>query len=105
MLVLEVCQHSVDPLGGHRHAAREPLEPPPGDLGAGGAEARGQRPGEQPAGTFTAFEFGNVGGEKIDYVLVQPATEVLHAEIVRLSQDRRYPSDHFPVVARIRLPN
>jgi endonuclease/exonuclease/phosphatase family metal-dependent hydrolase len=63
------------------------------------------RPDEQPAGTFTAFEFGTVGGEKIDYVLVQPGTEVQHAEIVRFSRDRRYPSDHFPVVARIRLPN
>ena len=63
------------------------------------------RPDEQPAGTFTAFEFGRIGGEKIDYVLVQPATEVLHADIVRFSRSQRYPSDHFPVVARVRLPD
>jgi endonuclease/exonuclease/phosphatase family metal-dependent hydrolase len=61
------------------------------------------RPDEQPAGTFTAFEFGKFDGEKIDYVFVQPGTEVQHAEIVRFNRDRRYPSDHFPVVARIRL--
>jgi endonuclease/exonuclease/phosphatase family metal-dependent hydrolase len=63
------------------------------------------RPDEQPAGTFTAFEFGNVGGEKIDYVLVPPGTEVQHADIVRFSRNRRYPSDHFPVVARVRFAN
>jgi endonuclease/exonuclease/phosphatase family metal-dependent hydrolase len=61
------------------------------------------RPDEQPAGTFTAFKFGNTAGDKIDYVFVQPGTEVQHAEIVRFSRNERYPSDHFPVVARVRL--
>jgi endonuclease/exonuclease/phosphatase family metal-dependent hydrolase len=54
-------------------------------------------------GTFTGFKFGNTQGEKIDYVLVQPETEVLAAEIVRTSKANRYPSDHFPVTARIRF--
>jgi endonuclease/exonuclease/phosphatase family metal-dependent hydrolase len=63
------------------------------------------RPAEQPAGTFTAFEFGKVEGDKIDYVLAQPGAEVQHAEIVRFSRGGRYPSDHFPVLARIRLPD
>ena len=62
------------------------------------------RPGEKNVGTFTAFKFGNVNREKIDYVLTQPRTEVLFAEIVRFSRDARYPSDHFPVVARIKFP-
>ena len=62
------------------------------------------RPKELTAGTFTAFKFGSVDGEKIDYVLTQPRTEVLFAEIVRYSQGQRYPSDHFPVVARITFP-
>ena len=61
------------------------------------------RPTEKPAGSFTGFKFGSVDGEKIDYVLAQPRTEVLSADIVRFSRDGRYPSDHFPVVARIRL--
>jgi endonuclease/exonuclease/phosphatase family metal-dependent hydrolase len=61
------------------------------------------RPDEQHVGTFTAFKFGSVDGEKIDYVLTQPRTEVLRAEIVRYSQGQRYPSDHFPVVARVRF--
>lgn len=55
------------------------------------------------AGTFSGFKFGNHGTDKIDYVLVQPGTEVMAAEIVRSSRDNRYPSDHFPVTARVRL--
>ena len=55
-------------------------------------------------GTFTGFKFGATDGDKIDYVLVQPGTEVLAADIVRTSRNERYPSDHFPVVARVRLP-
>ncbi len=53
-------------------------------------------------GTFTAFKFGETTGAKIDYVLVQPGTQVLAADILRTSRDGRYPSDHFPVTARIR---
>jgi endonuclease/exonuclease/phosphatase family metal-dependent hydrolase len=58
---------------------------------------------EQTVGTFTGFKFGNTAGEKIDYVLVQPGTEVMHADIIRSSREQRYPSDHFPVVARVRF--
>jgi endonuclease/exonuclease/phosphatase family metal-dependent hydrolase len=61
------------------------------------------RPQETTVGTFTGFKFGNVDSEKIDYILVQPGTEVMHADIVRFTRDQRYPSDHFPVVARVRL--
>ena len=60
-------------------------------------------PDETVVGTFTGFKLGNTGGDKIDYVLVQPGTEVLSSEILRTSKDDRYPSDHFPVVARVRL--
>ena len=61
-------------------------------------------PDATEVGTFTGFKFGNTNGEKIDYILVQPATEVLAAEILRTSTDNRYPSDHFPVIARVRFP-
>ena len=61
------------------------------------------RPQEKTVGTFTGFKFGNVEGDKIDYIFVEPGTEVLHADIVRFTRDQRYPSDHFPVVARVRL--
>jgi endonuclease/exonuclease/phosphatase family metal-dependent hydrolase len=58
---------------------------------------------EKTAGTFTGFKYGVTTGDKIDYVLVQPGTEVLDAAIVRTSRNERYPSDHFPVVARVVL--
>lgn len=58
---------------------------------------------ETTVGTFNGFELGNTGGDKIDYVFAEPETEVLDARIVRTSRDGRYPSDHFPVVARIRF--
>jgi endonuclease/exonuclease/phosphatase family metal-dependent hydrolase len=54
-------------------------------------------------GTFNGFTIGQTAGDKIDFVFVEPGTEVLAAEIVRTSRDGRYPSDHFPVTARIRL--
>jgi endonuclease/exonuclease/phosphatase family metal-dependent hydrolase len=60
-------------------------------------------PEEQTVGTFTAFKFDNTAGEKIDYILVQPGTEVVHADIIRFHREHRYPSDHFPVVARVRF--
>jgi endonuclease/exonuclease/phosphatase family metal-dependent hydrolase len=54
-------------------------------------------------GTANQFKLGTTTGEKIDYIFVEPGTEVMSADIVRTSVDGRYPSDHFPVVSRIRL--
>jgi endonuclease/exonuclease/phosphatase family metal-dependent hydrolase len=55
-------------------------------------------------GSFSGFVFGRTTGDKIDYVLVQPGTTVLSAGIIRTAENGRYPSDHFPVVARVQLP-
>jgi len=63
-----------------------------------------KHPDASESGTFTGFEFGRLSGQKIDYVLVQPGTDVLDAAIIRTSANNRYPSDHFPVTARVRLP-
>jgi endonuclease/exonuclease/phosphatase family metal-dependent hydrolase len=60
-------------------------------------------PNEQTVGTFTGFVASATTGPKIDYVLVQPGTDVPDAAIVRTIRDGRYPSDHFPVTARVRL--
>src|SRR5687768_6193671 len=60
-------------------------------------------PNETEVGTANQFKFGETKGEKIDYICVEPATDVISAAIVRTSVAGRYPSDHFPVVARIRL--
>lgn len=54
------------------------------------------------AGTYNGFK-GTNNGNKIDYVFVQPGTEVIEAQILHDNRDGRYPSDHFPVTARIRL--
>jgi endonuclease/exonuclease/phosphatase family metal-dependent hydrolase len=77
--------------------------PPGGPPGSLVDTFRVRHPAEATVGTFTGFQPGNTAGPKIDYVLVQSGTEVHDAAIVRTSRDGRYPSDHFPVTARVRL--
>jgi endonuclease/exonuclease/phosphatase family metal-dependent hydrolase len=60
-------------------------------------------PDERVVGTFTGFDPAKVDGQKIDYVFAPAGTEVLEAAILRTARGGRVPSDHFPVVARIRL--
>jgi endonuclease/exonuclease/phosphatase family metal-dependent hydrolase len=61
-------------------------------------------PAATEVGTFSGFDATRTTGDKIDYVLVTPGVEVLHAAIVRTSKAGRVPSDHFPVTATLRLP-
>jgi endonuclease/exonuclease/phosphatase family metal-dependent hydrolase len=61
------------------------------------------QPSAAPVGTFTAFKHGEIAGDKIDYVFASPEWEVLEAAIVRSEREGRYPSDHFPVTAVVRL--
>jgi endonuclease/exonuclease/phosphatase family metal-dependent hydrolase len=61
-------------------------------------------PDETEVGTFNSFKNGQTTGDKIDYVFVEEGVEVLSAAILRSSRNGRYPSDHFPVVARVRIP-
>ena len=58
-------------------------------------------PDASPVGTFTAFKFGQVQGEKIDYIFVTKEWQVVDAAIVRTARGDRYPSDHFPVTATL----
>jgi len=60
-------------------------------------------PGERTVGTFTGFSRDASGGDKIDYIFVEPGTEILSAAILRTSRDGRFPSDHFPVTATVRF--
>jgi len=64
---------------------------------------RVRHPDEAEVGTFTGFDPARTAGEKIDYVFAPPTADVLDARIVRTVRDGRLPSDHFPVVARIRV--
>lgn len=60
-------------------------------------------PDEKSVGTFNGWH-PELGVEKIDYIFVDPKTEVTGAEIVRDRFDGHWPSDHAPVVARLILP-
>jgi endonuclease/exonuclease/phosphatase family metal-dependent hydrolase len=64
---------------------------------------RVKHPDETTVGTFTGFTFGQVRGEKIDYIFTSHEWLVLDAAIVRTAKGNRYPSDHFPVTATLRL--
>lgn len=64
---------------------------------------RVKQPDASPVGTFTGFKQGQITGEKIDYVFASREWEVVDAQIVRTSRSGRYPSDHFPVTAVLRM--
>ncbi len=56
-------------------------------------------------GVSTRHQFtGSRNGEKVDYILVPPGIEVTAAEILRDQINGKYPSDHFPVAATLRIP-
>lgn len=57
---------------------------------------------DEEVGTYHAFT-GRRDGEKIDAILVSPHWGILGARIMRTSDEGRYPSDHFPVVAELAL--
>jgi endonuclease/exonuclease/phosphatase family metal-dependent hydrolase len=54
------------------------------------------------AGTSHGFT-GTAAGRRIDYVLFSPGIEPREAEIVRAHNNGAWPSDHFPVLAKLRL--
>jgi endonuclease/exonuclease/phosphatase family metal-dependent hydrolase len=60
---------------------------------------------EPPYGTFHAFEGVETESERgrIDWILTRGPVTTLDSEIVTYSRDGQYPSDHFPVVARLRV--
>jgi endonuclease/exonuclease/phosphatase family metal-dependent hydrolase len=56
-------------------------------------------------GVSTRHQFtGSRSGEKVDYILVPPGIEVTAAEILRDQINGKYPSDHFPVAASLKIP-
>jgi len=59
-------------------------------------------PDAKEVGTFHGFS-GRADGAKIDYVFAPPTARILKAEIVRDRAEGRYPTDHFPVLAVLRL--
>jgi endonuclease/exonuclease/phosphatase family metal-dependent hydrolase len=59
-------------------------------------------PDADDVGTFNGFR-GRTTGDKIDAVLISGDWDVVSAAILRTSRAGKYPSDHFPVVATLRL--
>ena len=54
-----------------------------------------------PGGTFNGFHRDAAPTERIDYIFVDRHLDVLKYAALSDSLDQRYPSDHFPVVARV----
>lgn len=61
-------------------------------------------PGETPVATYHAFGT-RPEGPCVDHILIEPDARIIEAAIDRRSRRGRYPSDHYPVIAEIMLPN
>ncbi len=59
-------------------------------------------PKRNNVGTYHGFT-GQSSGPKIDYIFVTPGIRILEASILKTNRNGRYPSDHFPVTARLRV--
>ena len=53
-------------------------------------------------GSYNGF-IGKYNGPKIDYIMVKSDIEVIEASILKSNSKGRYPSDHFPVTAQLRI--
>jgi endonuclease/exonuclease/phosphatase family metal-dependent hydrolase len=56
-------------------------------------------------GTFNGFKSMPADGERIDWILTRGDVKVEAAEIVTTKPNNQWASDHFPIVARLRLVN
>ncbi len=62
----------------------------------------GQRQGEG-INTFNGFKPAQQDGVRIDWILAHGDVTVAEAETLTFARDGQFPSDHFPVLARLRL--
>ena len=53
--------------------------------------------------TFNGFKGIQKDGPRIDWILSRGEVAADRIEIVTFSRDGQFPSDHFPVVAKLRL--
>ncbi|WP_231425035.1 MULTISPECIES: endonuclease/exonuclease/phosphatase family protein [Pedobacter] len=54
-----------------------------------------------PNGTFNAFDFNSDLKNRIDYIFVNKGFKVQKFAVLSDSKDKKYPSDHLPVFARL----
>ncbi len=57
-----------------------------------------------PPGTFTGFDISQNAPLPIDHVFVSPDIEVQEYAVVTQQWEGRLPSDHYPVLVQLRLP-
>ncbi|KLT66487.1 endonuclease/exonuclease/phosphatase family protein [Pedobacter sp. BMA] len=60
-----------------------------------------EEPAYGPTGTFNAFNFNSDLKDKIDYIFVNKGFKVQKFAVLSDSKNKRYPSDHLPVFARL----
>jgi endonuclease/exonuclease/phosphatase family metal-dependent hydrolase len=68
------------------------------------ARSLSDQPPYGPVGTFEDFKLDSALPMRIDYIFVGPGVVVEKYATLTDSVDARFPSDHLPVVARIRFP-
>jgi endonuclease/exonuclease/phosphatase family metal-dependent hydrolase len=74
-------------------------------ISAGLVDARAQAERlEGPMGTKVNRATGRVGSHPIDHLFVSPGVRILHFLTVADQFEQRFPSDHLPVLARMRFP-
>lgn len=62
-----------------------------------------QEPPYGPEGSFSGFKFTAPLKDRIDYIFTSKHLKVLKYGILSDSKDQRFPSDHLPVLARLRI--
>ncbi len=65
---------------------------------------RSVEPAFGPEATFNGFKFHEIPANRIDYIFVNDPWRVLQQATLTDSRNGHYPSDHFPVLARIDWP-
>lgn len=67
--------------------------------------AASETPPLGPAGTFTGFDIARADAAPIDYIFTSPPVRVLRHGVLTQHDGGRLPSDHYPVIADIVLPD
>jgi endonuclease/exonuclease/phosphatase family metal-dependent hydrolase len=62
-----------------------------------------ERKGDTTLNTFNGFDPAVRESRRIDWILTRGPVETTAIQIVEFARDGQYPSDHFPVVAWLRL--
>jgi endonuclease/exonuclease/phosphatase family metal-dependent hydrolase len=62
-----------------------------------------EQPPYGPVGTFNSFDWNSPIETRIDYIFVQGGVKVLKYAVLTDSKEKRWPSDHLPVFAKVQL--